>query len=403
MKKEEHKVGYSFFKVVLGGVFKLYYRPKVFNKEVVPSEGPIIICSNHMHLFDQNLACISIKRMLHYMAKDEHLNGKFGWFFKLSGCIGVNRSIHDQEAKDHAIEVLNNNYALGLFPEGTRNQLVGKDEIKKRIFDTYYKDDLSYEEFNEIIKTNMVAVSEINLLEKLLNDKVISKKEFKDYALDSAKSIEKLYDDKKISYDDYVSISRKIEELSKFNCKNEKEKVALISDYIQSHTQYIDGYESVSSKGTFITPDFPEYNDYRSKSGLVETVINDNNGVCMGIANASTLLLNNPQVDVEVESVYGCSHVWNKVLIDGKYYYFDNTWSITRNENMSEEGLIGLSFTRKYLLFGQKTANAIGHHDPQSIFIYDDGVISEEDIDNINYQSKFVYQKGPIYRSKKKY
>lgn len=205
MKKEEHKVGYSFFKVVLGGVFKLYYRPKVFNKEVVPSEGPIIICSNHMHLFDQNLACISIKRMLHYMAKDEHLNGKFGWFFKLSGCIGVNRSIHDQEAKDHAMEVLNNNYALGLFPEGTRNQLVGKDEIKKRIFDTYYKDDLSYEEFNEIIKTNMVAVSEINLLEKLLNDKVISKKEFKDYALDSAKSIEKLYDDKKISYDDYVN------------------------------------------------------------------------------------------------------------------------------------------------------------------------------------------------------
>ena len=66
---------------------------------------------------------------------------------------------------------------------------------------------------------------------------------------------------KKLSYDDYVSISRKIEELSKFNCKNEKEKVALISDYIQSQTQYIDGYESVSSKGTFITPDFPEYID----------------------------------------------------------------------------------------------------------------------------------------------
>lgn len=206
----------------------------------------------------------------------------------------------------------------------------------------------------------------------------------------------------KLSYDDYVSISRKIEKLSKFNCKSDKEKVALISDYIQSQTQFIYGYESESSKGTFITPDFPEYIEYRKKSGLVETVINDNNGVCMGIANTSTLLLNNPQIDVEVESVYGCSHVWNKVLIDGKYYYFDNTWSITRNENMSEEGLIALSFTKKYLLFGQKTANAIGHHDPETIFIYD-GVISEEDMDNINYQSKFVYQKGPIYRSQKKH
>lgn len=206
----------------------------------------------------------------------------------------------------------------------------------------------------------------------------------------------------KLSYDDYVSISRKIEELSKFNCKSDKEKVALISDYIQSQTQFIYGYESESSKGTFITPDFPEFIEYRKKSGLVETVINDNNGVCMGIANTSTLLLNNPQIDVEVESVFGCSHVWNKVLIDGKYYYFDNTWSITRNENMSEEGLIALSFTKKYLLFGQKTANAIGHHDPETIFIYD-GVISEEDMDNINYQSKFVYQKRPIYRSQKKH
>lgn len=203
----------------------------------------------------------------------------------------------------------------------------------------------------------------------------------------------------KLSYDDYISILRKIEELSKINPKSDKEKVALISDYIQSRTQYIDGYESVSLKGTFITPDFPS--DYIRKSGLVETVINDNNGVCMGIANTSTLLLNNPEMDVEVESVYGCCHVWNKVLIDGKYYYFDNTWSITRNENMSEEGLIALSFTRKYFLFGQKTSNAIGHHDSKSIFIYD-GVISEEDADNINYQSKFVYQKGPIYRSQKK-
>lgn len=142
---------------------------------------------------------------------------------------------------------------------------------------------------------------------------------------------------------------KKIEELSKKYPKSDTDKVLLVSDYIQSQTQYIDGYESVSSQETFITPDFPKSDEYGKKSGLVETIINNNNGVCMGIANASTLLLNNPQMDVEVESVYGSSHVWNKVLIDGKYYYFDNTWSITRNENLSAEGLIALSFTRKYL------------------------------------------------------
>ena len=57
------------------------------------------------------------------MAKIEYFqNPKTKWFFKMVGCIPVNRSIHDANAKDLAIEVLENNYALGLFPEGTRNK-----------------------------------------------------------------------------------------------------------------------------------------------------------------------------------------------------------------------------------------------------------------------------------------
>ena len=44
------------------------------------------------------------------------------WFFKMAGCISVNRSIHDEKAKEQAINILNNGYALGIFPEGTRNK-----------------------------------------------------------------------------------------------------------------------------------------------------------------------------------------------------------------------------------------------------------------------------------------
>lgn len=199
-----------------------------------------------------------------------------------------------------------------------------------------------------------------------------------------------------ITLEDLKKIRSTLNVLSRYNMKSDAEKVMLVSDYIQSRTQFVEGIESESSRGIFVTTTCDG-----AKSGLVETVNNNGYGVCMGIANLSTLLLNNNEFDCEVESVYGSSHVWNKVLIDGKYYYFDNTWSITRNENMSEEGLIALSFTSKYLLFGQKTANAIGHHNPQSIFIYD-GVISEEDMNNINYQPKFVYQRVPIYRSQRK-
>jgi hypothetical protein len=207
---------------------------------------------------------------------------------------------------------------------------------------------------------------------------------------------------KQISSEDLIKIRNKVIELSKLCGDKDIDKVYLISDYIQSCTQFIAGRISESSNGTFVTPGFPDSCYYWSKCSAVETVLNEHHGKCMGIANLSTLLLNNEIMNVEVESVYGSSHTWNKVLIDGKYYYFDNTWCITRSEHVSDEGLITLDFTNKYLLFGNKTAMSIGHHNPEIAFVYD-GVMSEDDFDhsNYNYESKFTYNKHPIYHSER--
>ena len=101
--KEPHKIGYKVLLTILKPIYKLYYRPTIINKEAIPNEGPVIICSNHIHLFDQNTALISTNRMIHYMAKKEHLDGKFGWFFKTVGCIRVDREIHDENAKGESI------------------------------------------------------------------------------------------------------------------------------------------------------------------------------------------------------------------------------------------------------------------------------------------------------------
>ena len=60
--------------------------------------------------------------MVHYLAKKEYFDGKFAWFFKLAGCIPVNRKIKDTKASTHAIELLKSGHAVGLFPEGTRNK-----------------------------------------------------------------------------------------------------------------------------------------------------------------------------------------------------------------------------------------------------------------------------------------
>ena len=71
---------------------------------------------------DQCSVIVSTKRVVHYMAKKEYFDGKLAWFFKITGCISVNRSIHDEIAKEKALNVLNSGGAIGLFPEGTRNK-----------------------------------------------------------------------------------------------------------------------------------------------------------------------------------------------------------------------------------------------------------------------------------------
>lgn len=120
--KEEHKKGYIFLKTILKYPFKLWYNPKIIGVSNIPNKGPIIICANHKHIMDQCPILISTKRMVHYLAKKEYFDGKFSWFFKMAGCISVNRNIKDKEASNHAIELLQNGYAVGLFPEGTRNR-----------------------------------------------------------------------------------------------------------------------------------------------------------------------------------------------------------------------------------------------------------------------------------------
>lgn len=121
-KKKLPTKGYKIIKIILGPLFKWYYNPKITGKENIPKEGPILICGNHKHVYDQCPVIISTKRTVHYMAKKEYFDGKFAWFFKMAGCISVNRSIKDEDAKSQALNVLENNGAIGLFPEGTRNK-----------------------------------------------------------------------------------------------------------------------------------------------------------------------------------------------------------------------------------------------------------------------------------------
>ncbi len=203
MEKEKHKFIYYFNKIVLGCLFTLYYRPKAENRKVVPKKGPVIICGNHIHVYDQCIPMLKTPRIVHYMAKKEYFDSKFAWFFRVMNCISVNRSIHDEDAKEKALNVLGNGWALGIFPEGTRNQVSCKKDIEKRLYD-FYKDEMDYKKFHKLMKFNQNRVSQINLLDDLLKSKKINKKFYKESIINTNKACCKLLNDGKITEDEYA-------------------------------------------------------------------------------------------------------------------------------------------------------------------------------------------------------
>ena len=176
---KDKMTGYKILKAILSPIYKFWYNPKIKGSENIPGEGPIILAGNHIHIMDQCNMIISTKRPIHYMAKKEYFDkkykeGKFKWFFETVGCIPVDRTTKDENAKSKAIQVLKESKALGIFPEGTRNSL--KEEKINNLYNKYFKDKMTIKEFSKKIKKNKLSL--INYLEELKDNNKIPKEEF---------------------------------------------------------------------------------------------------------------------------------------------------------------------------------------------------------------------------------
>ncbi len=192
--------GFRFLKGVLGIFFKFYYNPTIIGKENIPEDGAVLIVGNHIHLMDQCLPIMATKRPVHYMAKKEYFDDKkVAWFFKMAGCIPVDRSKKDQKASDTAIEVLNEKNVLGLFPEGTRNAL--KEE---KIIELYKNCPEKYGDYKKFKKqAKKQRTSQINYLEELVKDKKITEEEYADNILCADTYLLKLVKKKIITKKEY--------------------------------------------------------------------------------------------------------------------------------------------------------------------------------------------------------
>ena len=114
---------YKTLRTTLKPLFLLLYRPKYVGLDNIPACESVILAGNHTAPIDAALMIGGPKRVIHMMAKKELFEGKIAnKFFRSMACIRVDRTIHDENAKSEAKDVLNNNDVLGIFPEGTVNK-----------------------------------------------------------------------------------------------------------------------------------------------------------------------------------------------------------------------------------------------------------------------------------------
>ncbi len=113
---------YKFLRPILTGWFNLFFRPIIIGKKNIPTSGRVILAGTHTNILDPIFILACNKRVIHFLAKDELINGPFGFIFKKMGIIPVNRREKDINVMPSSIKVLNNDEAIGIFPEGTINK-----------------------------------------------------------------------------------------------------------------------------------------------------------------------------------------------------------------------------------------------------------------------------------------
>jgi 1-acyl-sn-glycerol-3-phosphate acyltransferase len=114
---------YPFGRALCSGILSPIYQFEVIGKENFPTDGGVLLCSNHISNLDPPTVGIAAPRQVHFMAKEELFSAPVvGKILPLINAFPVKRGMSDREALRKGLGVLKEGKVLGLFPEGTRSE-----------------------------------------------------------------------------------------------------------------------------------------------------------------------------------------------------------------------------------------------------------------------------------------
>jgi 1-acyl-sn-glycerol-3-phosphate acyltransferase len=124
-------LGYRLLRYVVSFLFRLIWRPRITGLENVPRSGPVIIASNHLSFIDSVVIPILVPRRVRFLAKAEYFDGHglrgrgMALFFRVVDAVPVRRDGQRDSslaALQAALDVLRDDVAFGIYPEGTRSR-----------------------------------------------------------------------------------------------------------------------------------------------------------------------------------------------------------------------------------------------------------------------------------------
>ena len=113
---------YHFFHVIARPLLKSLFRFQVFGAKNVPSNGGVLLVSNHVSYVDPVFMGAAVDRNLHYMARSTLFKlGLIERFLLSMNAFPVHLGVPDRGAIRRALQLLDDGNVLHIFPEGTRS------------------------------------------------------------------------------------------------------------------------------------------------------------------------------------------------------------------------------------------------------------------------------------------
>ena len=113
---------YQKLRPIVSKTMQVLFRPEISFEEEIPEKGKILLAGNHISNIDPLLLTTLTKRQIHFMAKQELFDSFLKPLMESVESIPVKRNANDINCVRMAIDYLNQEKCVLIFPEGTTNK-----------------------------------------------------------------------------------------------------------------------------------------------------------------------------------------------------------------------------------------------------------------------------------------